>query len=58
MNFIAPRMLVADRAKYFSLIFAIAFASFLAASCSRRRVSSVLEGSQSPRPDEIAVAVS
>ncbi len=32
MNFVALRMLVADRAKYFSLIFAIAFASFLLAN--------------------------
>jgi len=32
MNFVALKMLVADRAKYFSLIFAIAFASFLLAN--------------------------
>src|SRR2546426_2937055 len=32
MNFVAWKMLVADRAKYFSLIFAIAFASFLLAN--------------------------
>jgi putative ABC transport system permease protein len=32
MNFIALKMLVANRAKYFSLIFAIAFASFLLAN--------------------------
>src|SRR5256712_3613882 len=31
MNFVALKMLVADRAKYFGLIFAIAFASFLLA---------------------------
>jgi len=32
MNFVALKMLMADRAKYFSLIFAIAFASFLLAN--------------------------
>jgi len=32
VNFVALKMLVADRAKYFSLIFAIAFASFLLAN--------------------------
>ena len=32
MNFVALKMLVADRAKYFGLIFAIAFASFLLAN--------------------------
>ena len=32
MNFVALKMLVADRSKYFSLIFAIAFASFLLAN--------------------------
>jgi len=32
MNFVALKMLVADRGKYFSLIFAIAFASFLLAN--------------------------
>jgi putative ABC transport system permease protein len=32
LNFVALKMLVADRAKYFSLIFAIAFASFLLAN--------------------------
>lgn len=32
MNFVALKMLVSDRAKYFSLIFAIAFASFLLAN--------------------------
>ena len=32
MNFVALKMLVADRAKYFSLIFAIAFACFLLAN--------------------------
>jgi putative ABC transport system permease protein len=32
MNFVALKMLFADRAKYFSLIFAIAFASFLLAN--------------------------
>ena len=32
MNFVALKMLAADRAKYFSLIFAIAFASFLLAN--------------------------
>ena len=31
MNFVALKMLVADRGKYFSIIFAIAFASFLLA---------------------------
>jgi putative ABC transport system permease protein len=32
MNFVALKMLVADRAKYFGLIFAIPFASFLLAN--------------------------
>ncbi|HEX2715074.1 MAG TPA: ABC transporter permease [Candidatus Acidoferrales bacterium] len=32
MNFVALKMLVADRAKYFGLIFAIAFSSFLLAN--------------------------
>ena len=32
MNFVALKMLVADKAKYFGLIFAIAFASFLLAN--------------------------
>jgi putative ABC transport system permease protein len=32
MNFVALKMLLADRAKYFGLIFAIAFASFLLAN--------------------------
>jgi putative ABC transport system permease protein len=32
MNFVALKMLVSDRAKYFGLIFAIAFASFLLAN--------------------------
>lgn len=32
MNFIALRMLTGDRAKYLSLIFTVAFASFLLAN--------------------------
>src|SRR5258708_18688909 len=59
MNFVALRMLTGDRAKYFGLVFAIAFCTFLLenqtsifANIMRRTASQILDVTDAERSEE------